>query len=70
MILGNWAFENFILADESFEKALRNFETSISVNNNLCGKLGTAVELPIKFDKRFKGTLMQIWESPYMLVFI
>ena len=38
-ILWNWVFESFLLADESFAKALRIFETCVSVNYNLCGKL-------------------------------
>ena len=29
-ILCNWAFNNFILADEPFAKTLRNFETSLN----------------------------------------
>ena len=37
-ILDNWVFENFILADEPFAKALRIFETKVSVNSNLYGK--------------------------------
>ena len=36
-ILYNWVFDNFILADEPFAKALRSFETCVLVNNNLCG---------------------------------
>ena len=54
-ILDNWIFENFILADESFAKALHIFETCVSVNNNLGGKL-VSLEFPIKFDERFKVT--------------
>ena len=38
IILDNWVFENFILADESLEKALQIFETCVLVNNNFCGK--------------------------------
>ena len=38
-ILDNWCFENFILADEPFGRALRIFETCVLVNNTLCGKL-------------------------------
>ena len=37
-ILENWVFENFILADKPFAKALRIFEACVSVNNNLCGE--------------------------------
>ena len=56
IILENWAFENFILADQPFAKALKIFETFVSVNNNLCGKLVSWLEFPIKFDERFKVT--------------
>ena len=35
IILGNWVFENFILADEPFAKASWIFETCLSVNNNV-----------------------------------
>ena len=35
LILGNWVFDNFILADETFAKALQGFETCVLVNN-LC----------------------------------
>ena len=36
-ILHSWVFEHFKLADESFVKALRIFETCVLVSNNLCG---------------------------------
>ena len=29
-------FDNFILADEPFAKALQSFENCVLVNNNLC----------------------------------
>ena len=38
-ILRNWVFDNFILADEPFAKALRRFETCLLVNNNLWEEL-------------------------------
>ena len=50
IILGNCVFENFILANEPLAKALQIFETCVSVNNNLCQKLVSSVELQIKFD--------------------
>ena len=34
MVLGNWVFENFVLADKPFTKALWIFETCVSVYNN------------------------------------
>ena len=56
IILENWVFKNFILADEPFAKALRIFENCVLVNNNLCGKLVLSLELPNKFNERFKVT--------------
>ena len=37
-ILDNWFYDNFILADEPFAKALQSLETCVLVNNILCGK--------------------------------
>ena len=36
LILYNWVFDNFILAEKLFAKALRSFETCVLVNNNFC----------------------------------
>ena len=38
-ILDSWVFDNFILADEVFTKALQNLEACVLVNNILCVKL-------------------------------
>ena len=38
-ILCNWVFDNFVLAEKLFEKALRSLETCVLVNNSLSGKL-------------------------------
>ena len=43
--LDKWVFENFMLADEPFAKALQISETCVSVNNNLSGKLLSSLEL-------------------------
>ena len=51
-ILWNWAFDSFILAEESFAKALPSLETCVLVNN-LWGKLFSSLESPIIFDQRF-----------------
>ena len=51
-----------MIADKPFSKALRIFETCVLVNNNSCGKLVSSLELPIKFDKRFKVT-----SAPFLL---
>ena len=55
-ILDNWVSENFVLADKPFAKALQIFGTCVLVNSNLCRKLVLSLELPIKFDERFKVT--------------
>ena len=34
IIFDNWVFDNLILADELFAKALRRFEICVLVNNN------------------------------------
>ena len=47
-------FDNFILAEELFAKALRSFETCVLVNNNLCGRLFSSLESPTPFDEIFK----------------
>ena len=46
-------FDNFILADELFTKALQSPKTFVSVNNNFRGKLVLLLELPVTFDERF-----------------
>ena len=45
-------YENFILADGPFAKALQILETCVSVNNNLCSPLDS----PTTFGERFKVT--------------
>ena len=39
LILDNWVFDEFILAEEPFAKALPILETCVLVNYNLCRKL-------------------------------
>ena len=50
------SFDNFILAEKPFVKALRSLETYALLCNNLHGKLVTLLELPITFDESFKVT--------------
>ena len=38
-ILRKWVFDNYILPEELFSKALQSLETCVLVNNNLCRKL-------------------------------
>ena len=52
IILDNRFIEHFILSDEPFAKALRLFETSVLVNNNLSGKLVSSLKSPAAFDER------------------
>ena len=53
-ILWNWVFDNFILAEELFAKALESFETYVLVNNNLGRKLFSSS--PTASDESFKIT--------------
>ena len=41
--LHSWVFDNFILTDELFAKALKSLETCILVNYNLCGNWGLSL---------------------------
>ena len=56
-----------MIADEPFAKALRIFETCVSVNNDLCRKLVSSSELPIKFNERSKVTLVPFTISDFNL---
>ena len=47
IILNNWVFENFILADKLFAKAEQSLVTCVSVNNSLYGKLVSLLEFSI-----------------------
>ena len=53
-ILYNWVFDNFILAEKVFAKALWSFQTCVLVNNSLCRKLFSSSESPTTFDKSYK----------------
>ena len=67
-ILCNWVFDNLILAEGLFEKALRSLETYISVNINLCGKLLSSWESPTTFDGSFKITAVPFFISDFNLL--
>ena len=45
--LCHWIFDNFMLADELFAKALKSLKTGVLVDNNLCGKLASRAKLHI-----------------------
>ena len=68
IILDNCTLENFILADEPFAKALRIFETCVLFSNNLCGKLVSSLELPIKFDEWFEVTSVPFFIADFSLL--
>ena len=53
-ILCNWVFNNFILAKESFAKALQSLKTFVLVNDNLWGKLFPSLESPTTSDEIWK----------------
>ena len=52
----NLVFDNFILAEELFTKALQSFETCVLVNNKLCRKLFSSLKSSLTFDEIFKAT--------------
>ena len=56
-ILCNCVFNNSILAEELFEKALQSLETCVLVNNNLCRKLFSSLESPTTFDSSYFSTI-------------
>ena len=52
-------FDNFILVEELFAKALRSFEICVLVNSNLYGKLCSLLESPITSENKIsKVTLV------------
>ena len=62
-ILFHWVFDNFILADEPFAKALPSLETCVLVNKNLCGKLFSSLESSATFDEILKVTWVPFFYS-------
>ena len=49
-------FDNFILADEPFAKALQSFENCVLVNNSLCRIFFLSFDSPTAFNEVFKVT--------------
>ena len=79
IILDNWVFDNFVLANEAFAKALRGFETYVLVNNNLYGlfsllellvllELFSLLESPTAFNERFKVTSVPFFTWDFNLL--
>ena len=56
-ILCNWVFDNFILTDELFAKALQNLEICVLVKDNLWRILFSSLESPTKFAEIFTKLL-------------
>ena len=67
IILDNWVFDNLILADESFEKALRILEICLSVNNSSCGKLASSLESPIILGDNLNTTSFSFFIADFNL---
>ena len=57
----NRVYNNFILANEPFAKALRSLETCVLVNNNLCGKLFSSLKQSTTFNESFKVTAVPLF---------
>ena len=67
-ILYNWVLDNSVLADELFAKDLRSLKIGVLINNNLCRKLVSSLELPTTFDERFKVTSVPIFNPDFNLL--
>ena len=67
IIFDNCVFENLILADELFEKALRILETCLSVNNNSCEKLLSSLESPFMFGDNLNTTSVSFFIADFNL---
>ena len=67
-ILCNWVFDNFILAEGLFAKALRSFENCVLVNSNLCGKLFSSIDSPTTFNEIFKVTSVSFFIPDFNLL--
>ena len=57
-----------MLADKLFAKAFRSLKTCVLVNNNLCGKIFSTLELPTAFDERFKVTSVPFFIPDFNLL--
>ena len=65
IISDSCVFDDFILTDKFFEKALGWMETCSSLNNHLCGKSVSLV--PIIFDDSFKNTSVAFFVPDFNL---
>ena len=60
-------FEDLILADELFEKALRILEICLSVNNNSCEKLALSLDSPIMLGDNLNTTSISFFIADFNL---
>ena len=67
-VLDSWVFEDFILADRTFAKALQNVETCVLVNNNLYEKLVSSLDSPTTFDEIFEVTWVLFFIPDFKLL--
>ena len=65
IILDNQVCNLFILIDELFAKTIQRFEKCLPVNNNLCWKLVSSLELQIMLEESFRVTSVAI----FLLIF-
>ena len=61
-------YDNFILAEELFAKALGSLKTCALVNNNFCGILFSSLESPTIFDEIFKVTSVPSFIADFNLL--
>ena len=66
IIFDNWLFDNVILVDKLFAKALRRFETSLLVSNNSWGKLVSLS--PIVFGDNLNTTSVSFFIADFNLL--
>ena len=66
IIFDNWVFVNLISSDKLFAKDLQRFKTSLSVNDNLWGKLVSLS--PIMFDDNLSTTFDSFFIADFNLL--
>ena len=67
-ILDNSVFDNFILADKLFAKALHSLKACVTVDNNLSKKLILSLKSPVTFDERFNVTSVKFFIPAFNLL--
>ena len=63
-----WAFDNYVLTDELFEKVSRGLRTYVSINNNYVKKFIPLSESLIPFDRRFKVASVPLFIPDFNLL--